>query len=62
MCFPVYKNKGKKARKYGRLIAALQYGIRIVKMESRGCFEKELEKEDYMLYNQFRTSETASNS
>ncbi len=33
-----------------------------MKLESRGCFEKELEKEHYMLYNQFRTNETVSNS
>ena len=31
-------------------------------LESRGCFEKELEKGHYMLYNQFRTNETESNS
>ena len=36
----------------------MQYG----NMESQGCFEKELEKEHYMLYNQFRTNKTASNS
>ena len=34
----------------------------VMKLESRGCFEKELEKEHYMLYNQFRTNETVSNS
>ena len=27
-------------------------------LESRGCFEKELEKEHHMLYNQFRTKKT----
>ena len=32
----------------------MQYG----NMEGQGCFEKELEKEHHMLYNQFRTKKT----
>lgn len=29
-------------------------------LESRGCFEKELEKEEYLLYNQFRANEESN--
>ncbi len=50
MWFSVYKNLREKARKAAD------------ELETRGCFEKELEKEHYMLYNQFRTNETVSNS
>ena len=30
--------------------------VLVMELESRGCFEKELEKEQYMLYNTFRTN------